>query len=78
MVPCSDQGPVQLFSFIEIVPYEEAETSASRTAKICILLCVSTVRIKVSHHNKIKQDRHYCICIRFIISLLFATCFDSY
>jgi hypothetical protein len=34
----------------------------------CILLCVYTVRIKVSHHSKIKQDRHYCIYIRFIIS----------
>jgi hypothetical protein len=30
----------------------------------------SSVRIKVSHHNKIKQDRHYCIYIRFIISII--------
>jgi hypothetical protein len=41
--------------------------------------CVSIlVRIKVSHHNKIKQDRRYCIYIRFIISISIATCFDSY
>jgi hypothetical protein len=45
---------------------------------VCILLCVSTVRIKVSHHNKIKQNRHYCIYIRFIISISITTCFDSY
>jgi hypothetical protein len=30
---------------------------------VCILLCVYTVRIKVSHHNKINQDRHYSIYI---------------
>jgi hypothetical protein len=34
----------------------------------CILLFLSTLRIKISHHNKIKQDRQYCIYIRFIIS----------
>jgi hypothetical protein len=37
---------------------------------VCILLCVYTVRINVSHHNKIKQDRHNCIYIRFIISII--------
>jgi hypothetical protein len=31
---------------------------------------IKTVRIKVSHHNKIKQDRHYCIYIRSIISII--------
>jgi hypothetical protein len=35
---------------------------------VCNLLCVSTVRIKVIHQYIIKQDRHYCIYIRFIIS----------
>jgi hypothetical protein len=37
--------------------------------RICRLWEINTVRINVSHHNKIKQDRHYCIYIRFITSI---------
>jgi hypothetical protein len=38
----------------------------------CLLLsyascCVSILWIRVSQHNKIKQDRRYCVYIRFII-----------
>jgi hypothetical protein len=41
-----------------------------RLRKIMKNLSQYTVRIKVSHHNKIKQDRHYCVYIRFIISVI--------
>jgi hypothetical protein len=41
-----------------------------RTFIVSILLCVYSVRIQVSHHNKIKQDRNYCIYIHFIISII--------